>query len=259
MKYNILRYTVVNRIDLGRTRVAGYTLFNPKNCSFQETPPSLTKQLVEMGQVNGLIIENDEIALDPDFCQYNLIIKSGVGNYRLLNENRDQPEDLMLSVTKVITDPETHENVYEVVTNKCARVCIREWALMDYVQKGMVAGCECLEDENGEKHLIFCPGVDLGDYHPEEAIKSVRPDEGDTSTGEEKGEANPDAEQGPQNPISDEPATGGLEALFGSDDQPEGQTEGESAEDKPDEGQAVEPENKDTGKENKSSKKKGKK
>ena len=51
MKYNILRYTVVNRIDLGRTRVAGYTLFNPKNCSFQETPPSLTKQLVEMGQV----------------------------------------------------------------------------------------------------------------------------------------------------------------------------------------------------------------
>lgn len=254
MKYNLFRYTVVNRIDLGRTRVAGYTLFNPKNCAFQETPPSLTKQLVEMGQVNGLIIENDEIALDPDFCQYNLIIKSGVGNYRLLNENRDQPEDLMLSVTKVITDPETHENIYEVVTNKCARVCIYEWALMDYVQKGLVAGCECLEDENGEKHLIFCPGVDLGDYHPEKAVKSVRPAEGDTSTGEEKGEANLDTEQGTENPIWDEPAKDGLEALFGSDDQPVGQTECESAEDKP-----VEPENKDTGKENKSSKKKGKK
>ena len=259
MTYNNLRYPVVNRLDLGRTRIAGYTLFNPKNCSFQETPPSLTKQLVEMGQVNGLIIENDEIALDPDFCQYNLIIKSGVGNYRLLNENRDQPEDLMLSVTKAITDPETHENVYEVVTNKCARVCIHEWALMDYVQKGMVAGCECIEDEKGEKHLIFCVGVDLDDYHPEEAIKSVRPNEDDTSTGKddhdsEEGEVNPDAEQGTENPIWDEPAKDGLEALFGSDDQPEGQTEGESAEKKP-----VEPENKDSGKENKASKRKSKK
>ena len=97
------------------------------------------------------------------------------------------------------------------------------------------------------------------DYHPEEAIKSVRPAEDDTSTGEEKGESNPEDEQGTENPIWDEPAKDGLEALFGSDDQPEDQTEGESAEDKPDEGQAVEPENKDTSKENKSSKKKGKK
>ena len=118
---------------------------------------------------------------------------------------------------------------------------------------------ECIEDEKGEKHLIFCVGVDLDDYHPEEAIKSVRPAEDDTSTGEEKGESNPEDEQGTENPIWDEPAKDGLEALFGSDDQPEDQTEGESAEDKPDEGQAVEPENKDTSKENKSSKKKGKK
>lgn len=147
-------------------------------------------------------------------------------------------------------------NVWERVDNVNSH---HEWALMDYVQKGMVAGCECIEDEKGEKHLIFCVGVDLDDYHPEEAIKSVRPNEDDTSTGKddhdsEEGEVNPDAEQGTENPIWDEPAKDGLEALFGSDDQPEGQTEGESAEKKP-----VEPENKDSGKENKASKRKSKK
>ena len=103
--------------------------------------------------------------MDPDFAQHNLIIKSGVGNYRLLDEAKEQPSDLMLSLTKAITDTEIGENVYEVVTNKCARVCIREEALINYIKRGMVAGCELLSFGD-EDEIMFCNGVDQSDYIP---------------------------------------------------------------------------------------------
>lgn len=166
MKYNTNKYTVVNRIDLGFTRIAGYTLFNPADCSFRELTPGVVKNLIAMKQVNGLKMVNGEIALDPDFCQDNLVIKSGVGNYRLLVDMPDRPNDLMISLTKPITDPVTGENVYEVVTNRCARVCIHEEAMFKYLKQGIVAGCDYTVNENGEMQLIICDGVDVLDYHP---------------------------------------------------------------------------------------------
>lgn len=71
----------------------------------------------------------------------------------------------MLSLTKAITDTEIGENVYEVVTNKCARVCIREEALINYIKRGMVAGCELLSFGD-EDEIMFCNGVDQSDYIP---------------------------------------------------------------------------------------------
>ncbi len=168
MEYRTLKYTVVNRIDLGRTRIAGYTLFNPADVSFMEMTPGQVKNLIQMKQVNGLKMDKGEIVIDPDFGQDNLIIKSGVGNYRQLIEMPDRPDDLMLSLTKPITDLVTGENVYEVVTNRCARVCITEPAMFDYVKKGMVAGCDYILDENDNMRLLICDGVDVSDYHPEE-------------------------------------------------------------------------------------------
>lgn len=83
--------TVACRIDLGYTRIAGYTLYDTESLEFQETTPKDVEKLIHGGKVNGLAFDGEGKVI-PDMYGWNLgniKIKSGVGNYR--NFNTDDP------------------------------------------------------------------------------------------------------------------------------------------------------------------------
>ena len=57
--------TVACRIDLGYTRIAGYTLFDLETLEFQETTPKEVVDLMKSGKVNGLTFD-DKGEIVPD-------------------------------------------------------------------------------------------------------------------------------------------------------------------------------------------------
>ena len=55
--------TVICRLDLGYTRVAGYTLYDDVTEEFHETTPREVKELIRKNQVNGLKLVDGGIVL----------------------------------------------------------------------------------------------------------------------------------------------------------------------------------------------------
>ena len=148
--------TVVNRIDLGITRIAGYNLFCSETREFQETTPREVKALVNQGQVNGLKLLNGEvIELDTDgFNMRNLKIKSAVGKFRTL-----YPADNMMNMFAVVRVIETDDGcrLYEIISNKCARVKITHERLNRMIEMGYyVAGVRMVEGK-----IKVCDGVTI--------------------------------------------------------------------------------------------------
>ena len=78
-----MKKTVVCQMALGRTRVSGYTLYNPDSLAFEEFTPLEVKRLIRTEGVNGLVLTKaGEIELDEEgFNQRNLPVKSGVGKF----------------------------------------------------------------------------------------------------------------------------------------------------------------------------------
>jgi len=149
--------TIVCRLDLGQTRVSGYTLYDEITCEFQETTPREVKELIKRNQVNGLKLVNGDIELDTEgFNQMNLIVKSAVGKYRNL-----YPADTMVNCTyAVVRVIETNNGrIYETVNNRCARVKITPERLKMLIEiKGYVAGVRLVEGK-----IEICKGVSILD------------------------------------------------------------------------------------------------
>lgn len=130
--------TVICRLDLGYTRIAGYTLYDDLTEEFHETTPREVKELIKKEQVNGLKLVNDEIVLDTEgFNQRNLMIKSAVGKYRPLHET-DSLVTRMYAVLDVVDNGE--ELKYEVITNYCGRKLMTEEFVRTLNSIGYVAG-----------------------------------------------------------------------------------------------------------------------
>lgn len=111
---------VTGRLDLGKTRIAGYTAYDSKSKNILELVPTEAKSLVERGELYGLVL-NEQGELLPDktgFTMNNLFIKSGVGNWRTLYDN-DSIVGEMFILVRVIT---SGENVYyELISNRGGR------------------------------------------------------------------------------------------------------------------------------------------
>lgn len=151
------RKTLANRIDLGMTRIAGYTLFDEATKEFQELTPKEVKELVKQGQVNGLKLANDEIEPDSEgFNVKNLMVKSACGKFRPLYPTTSMV-NCMYSVVRVIeTD---NGRIYETISNKSARVKVTPERLKILMEVAYVAGVTMRE--NGE--IKICNGVTIQD------------------------------------------------------------------------------------------------
>ncbi len=146
--------TVVCRIDLGLTRVAGYTLYDSETMEFQEITAHEMEKLVKAGYVNGLVFDKNG-ALVPDTEGWNLgnmKIKSGIGKYR--DFNMENPRgDTVYSVVRVENGADGR--MYEVVNNRCARVMYTEQQLRSLMEFSWVGGIRTGAD--GE--IQVCSGV----------------------------------------------------------------------------------------------------
>ncbi len=146
--------TIVCRLDLGVTRIAGYTLFDSETKEFQETTSRETEKLVRAGCVNGLVFDKNGL-LVPDVEGWNLPnmkIKSGVGRYRDYDTEKSRG-DTVYSVVEVHTSPEG--KVYDVINNRCARVQYNEKQIRSLAEFAWVGGIRIGED--GE--ITVCRGV----------------------------------------------------------------------------------------------------
>ena len=130
--------TVICRLDLGYTRIAGYTLYDDLTEEFHETTPRDVKELIRKNQVNGLKLFENEIVIDTEgFNQRNLMIKSAVGKYRPLNAT-DSLVTRMYAVLDVVDCG--GELKYEVITNYCGRKLMTEEFIRTLNKMGYVAG-----------------------------------------------------------------------------------------------------------------------
>lgn len=148
--------TVVCRIDLGYTRIAGYTLFDEETLDFEETTPKEVESLLKRGKINGLVFDSKGDIV-PDLEGWNLgniKIKSGVGNYR--NFNTDSPKgDTVYSVIRVV-EVEGIGRIYETINNRCARVFFSEKQMLALIQFSWVGGMKFNE---GSNEITICKGV----------------------------------------------------------------------------------------------------
>lgn len=136
--------TVICRIDLGKTRVAGYLIYYPETKEFLECTSLEVKRLIRNNELNGLMLEGDEIVLDKDFNQ-NLMIRSGVGRYRAMYED-DMPARIrMYAVTQMMVYGDYVE--LEVISNTCARLVMSSEHVAHLCKLGAVAGCK-VDDKN---------------------------------------------------------------------------------------------------------------
>ena len=147
--------TVACRIDLGYTRIAGYTLYDTESLEFQETTPKDVEKLIHGGKVNGLAFD-DEGKVIPDMHGWNLgniKIKSGVGNYR--NFNTDDPRgDTVYNVVRAF-DVEGMSRIYEVINNRCARKFYTGKQLVVLSQMAWVGGIMVDDDDT----IVLLDGV----------------------------------------------------------------------------------------------------
>lgn len=152
-----MKKTVVCRIDLGVTRIAGYVLFNPTpENTFEETTPIETAKLVKAGLVNGLKVFDEQLIPDEHFFQQNIKIRSGIGRYRNMVNTEKTGETAYSVIRKIIND---YGDSYEVVSSKCGRFECDEVKLRILNGYADIAGIRFINDIAME----ISEGVDILD------------------------------------------------------------------------------------------------
>lgn len=148
--------TVVCRIDLGLTRIAGYTLYNEVTREFEETTPKEVKYLINCKEVNGLCLNGDEIVLDTEtFNMKNLMIKSGVGKFRTLYDT-NKIVNCMYAVVRVIETDKC--KLFEIISSKYGRIKVTSERLRILIETAHVAGVKIVNNK-----IQVCKGVTIED------------------------------------------------------------------------------------------------
>ena len=183
-----MKKTVVCQMTLGRTRVSGYTLYNPDSLAFEEFTPLEVKRIIRTEGVNGLMLTKaGEIELDEEgFNQRNLPVKSGVGKFRLLREGIDTAATPYYALTKVADTPDGL--VYELVNNISARLPVKEKLVRALYTLNRLSGC-WINDATGM--IRFADGVEFIDMTKEDTDK-----EDDSGTGGDDAPGGDQAESG---------------------------------------------------------------
>lgn len=148
--------TTIVRLDLGMSRIAGFTVYDDITKEFQEKTPKEITTLIKKNELNGLKLVNNKIELDTEgFNMKNLMIKSGVGKFRKMHET-DTIINCMYAVVRVIKFDDN--TVYEVINNRCARIKIDENRIKMLYEIGYVAGIILVKNR-----IDICKGVTIED------------------------------------------------------------------------------------------------
>lgn len=148
--------TVICRLDLGLTRIAGYTIYNEVTREFEETTPKEVKHLIKNKEVNGLGLNGDEIILDAEtFNMNNLMIKSGVGKFRALHDT-NKIVNCMYAVVRVIELDKGR--LFEIISSKYGRIKVTSERLRILIETAHVAGVKIVNNK-----IQICKGVTLED------------------------------------------------------------------------------------------------
>lgn len=158
-----MRYAV-SVLMLGYTRLSGVVAYNSESREFEEITPAVARNMIEHKQIKGVKWKNNndggEFVVDTEgFNQQDIPIKTAVGKFRsMVNDNGSGLTAVsMYSVVRVL-ETDYRGRLYEVVSNKCARVKIAEENLIELAKITNVAGV-IIEDN----HVEVCDGVEFED------------------------------------------------------------------------------------------------
>ena len=154
--------TAVCKLMLGRTRDAGWLVYDGSTYAFNELTNSEVRRLILDEGINGLEISSrGEIVLDRRFyLTRNMMARSGVGRYHVMVENDTLDTDEIFFLTKVMKFPAG--NIYEVVNNKCARLPFKVETVKRLYAEGLLNGATEIDGE-----IIPCEGVEVEDMGKE--------------------------------------------------------------------------------------------
>ena len=155
--------TAVCKLMLGRTRDAGWLVYDSSTYAFNELTNSEVRRLILDEGINGLEISSrGEVVLDRRFyLTRNMMARSGVGRYHLMVEDDTLDTDEIFLLTKVIRFPDGN-NIYEVVNNKCARLPFKVETVKRLYAEGLLNGATEIDGE-----IIPCEGVEVEDFGKE--------------------------------------------------------------------------------------------
>lgn len=167
-----MRYAV-SLIYLGYTRNSGAVLFDSDTKEFLDSTPAEVRRLIDLGLVKGLKWRNGddgpEFVVDAEgFNQQNIPVKSANKFRPYLNDVPGAPINSMYTVVRVL-DTDYRGRLYEVVSNKCARIKITEQNLRELSQLTNIAGvwitdaeikvCDGVQYENRKADAAFSKGI----------------------------------------------------------------------------------------------------
>lgn len=137
---------VANREDLG-SRVTGYTLYDSVTKGFiGMTTKAIIEALRNGEAIYGFKLEGEELAFDDKmFHQTNLMVRSGINNYRSVVEC-DIPVNNLYTVVRII---KTGDEItgYEVITSRHARLEITPDKMKNLIEMGVVQGGAWLDNK----------------------------------------------------------------------------------------------------------------
>ena len=167
-----MRYAV-SLIYLGYTRNSGAVLFDSDTKEFLDSTPAEVRRLIDLGLVKGLKWRNGDegpefIVDTEEFNQQNIPVKSANKFRPYLNDVPGAPINSMYTVVRVL-DTDYRGRLYEVVSNKCARIKITEQNLRELSQLTNIAGvwitdneikvCDGVQYENRKADAVFSKGT----------------------------------------------------------------------------------------------------
>ena len=131
--------------------------------AFEERTPREVRALIKNGAVNGLMLFEDEIVLDCDGFFQNIMCKVGVGRYEPMTTQSTKLKMAdIFNLAQVIDNG--HELVYEVVSNRCQRLPLKEEAIRKLYNMGakrVVLARELSLDEIAEIRAKTSPDLDI--------------------------------------------------------------------------------------------------
>lgn len=244
-----MRYAV-SLIYLGYTRNSGAVLFDSDTKEFLDSTPAEVRRLIDLGLVKGLKWRNGddgpEFVVDAEgFNQQNIPVKSANKFRPYLNDVPGAPINSMYTVVRVL-DTDYRGKLYEVVSNKCARIKITEQNLRELSQLTNIAGvwitdneikvCDGVQYENRKADAAFSKGTykdgiaieclpstkDMLEDKPEPAEEKTEEtseetpvEQSETEQTEEKTEETP-VESNSEESETDKKEPESLEDIFGS-------------------------------------------
>ncbi len=164
----------VSIMMLGYTRINGVVAYNSKGKCFDEITPAIARQLISKNMLKGIKWKNNddkgEFICDVEgWNQQNIPIKTACGKFRpMLNDVPGVPINSMCTVVRVL-DTEKSGRLYEIVSNKCMRLKVREKNLRELNEISSVAGVWITDDE-----IILAEGVKYEDRRASSVIGEVK-------------------------------------------------------------------------------------